>query len=230
MNALIKILVLGLLFMNEIPSQEKYASLPTKEAIQLLFIKSQSVRFLAVASNIMPFIFAVSITCKYLPIQSLNKEIFIIKNLPPNNIGLWRTFSVKFSWKFSAFLLELLFMPPVVIGLMASPTIYHILQSFVHFYLCLVLIIIVCGAAGNSIGFLTATLFQQVRRVSSMTPLILMPMLFFSGFFNKITSMPVYTRWLQYVSPFRYGVHLILQNEYGDMVFRALDGSKYDYQ
>lgn len=37
--------------------------------------------------------------------------------------------------------------------------------------------------------------------------------------------MPDWSSWLQYLSPFRYGLHLLLQNQYGNDIF---DG--YDYQ
>lgn len=67
---------------------------------------------------------------------------------------------------------------------------------------------------GNSIGFFCATLFKSVDRVSGLTPIIMIPLLCFSGMFNKLNSMPNWASWLQYASPFRYGMHLVLLNEY----------------
>lgn len=68
---------------------------------------------------------------------------------------------------------------------------------------------------GNSIGFFCATLFQTVSRVSALTPIVQMPLLVLSGMFNKINSFPIWASWLQYISPFRYGMQLIIENEYG---------------
>jgi len=61
--------------------------------------------------------------------------------------------------------------------------------------------------------------------VSALTNLILIPMLILSGLFNKLTSMPDWSSWLQYLTPFRYGFQLIVQNEFRDEVFGG-----YDYQ
>jgi len=50
-------------------------------------------------------------------------------------------------------------------------------------------------------------------------------MLILAGLFNKLPNMPGWSRWLQYLSPFRYGFQLIVQNEFRDEVY-----SGYDYQ
>ena len=52
-----------------------------------------------------------------------------------------------------------------------------------------------------------------------MTNLVVLPMLTVSGLWNKLTDMPAWTRWLQYLSPFRYGLHLFIINEYRDEKF-----------
>jgi ABC-type multidrug transport system permease subunit len=68
-----------------------------------------------------------------------------------------------------------------------------------------------------------------MERVSTLTNIVLIPLLILSGVFNKFTSMPVWSAWLQYLSPFRYGTHLFLQNEYGDEIFTGA-GGEYDYR
>jgi len=49
-----------------------------------------------------------------------------------------------------------------------------------------------------------------------MTNIVLIPLMIVGGLFNKLDAIPVYIRWLQYLSPFRYGLQLFLENEYRD--------------
>lgn len=68
---------------------------------------------------------------------------------------------------------------------------------------------------GNSIGLLTGALFKDTARATSLAPAFLLPLMLFSGLYNKLDSIPVWISWLQYISPFRYGLHGLLLNEYG---------------
>lgn len=58
--------------------------------------------------------------------------------------------------------------------------------------------------------------------MSALTNIILIPMFILAGLFNKLTAMPVWISWLQYVTPFRYGFQLFMQNEYRDEIFGPL--------
>lgn len=69
---------------------------------------------------------------------------------------------------------------------------------------------------GNSIGFWTGSLFKDAQRSSAMAPVLLMPLMMFSGLYNKLDSIPPWIAWMQYLSPFRYGLHAVLINEYND--------------
>jgi ABC-type multidrug transport system permease subunit len=82
---------------------------------------------------------------------------------------------------------------------------------------------------GNSIGFFTGALFQDPKKASGMAPLLLLPLMMFSGLYNKLSSIPDWIGWLQYISPFRYGLHMLLLNQYGDAVI--VNGPlEYDYR
>lgn len=59
-----------------------------------------------------------------------------------------------------------------------------------------------------------------------MTTVVMLPLLILSGLFNKLPDMPDWSFWMQYLSPFRYGQHLLLENQYGDETF----GGLYDYR
>lgn len=76
-----------------------------------------------------------------------------------------------------------------------------------------------CSLVGNSLGILTGSLFKDAKRASVMTPVLLLPLMMFSGLYNKLDSIPRWINWLQYISPFRYGLHGALLNEFGDEKF-----------
>ena len=82
---------------------------------------------------------------------------------------------------------------------------------------------------GNSIGFFTGSLFKDVKKASGMAPLLLLPLMMFSGMYNKLNSIPSWIAWLQYISPFRYGLHMSLLNQYHSATF-AYGNFTYSYQ
>ena len=51
----------------------------------------------------------------------------------------------------------------------------------------------------------------------------------FSGLYNKLNSIPSWISWLQYVSPFKYGLHMLLINEYKDATF-TYNNIVYNYK
>jgi ABC-type multidrug transport system permease subunit len=87
----------------------------------------------------------------------------------------------------------------------------------------------IVALVGNSIGFFTGSLFQDVKKATSMAPVLLLPLMMFSGMYNKLNSIPSWIAWLQYISPFRYGLHMLLTNQYHDSVF-TYTTSTYDYK
>lgn len=82
---------------------------------------------------------------------------------------------------------------------------------------------------GNSIGFLTGSLFQDPKKASGLSPVMLLPLMMFSGIYNKLNSIPGWISWLQYISPFRYGLHMLLLNQYEDLVIES-GAIVYDYK
>jgi ABC-type multidrug transport system permease subunit len=95
----------------------------------------------------------------------------------------------------------------------------------------LVFILILMSLVGNSIGFLTGSLFKDVKKASGLSPVLLLPLMMFSGMYNKLNSIPSWISWVQYISPFRYGLHMSLINQYGDSVV-SVPGKNfyYDYR
>lgn len=73
-------------------------------------------------------------------------------------------------------------------------------------------IIIAISLVGNSIGFLTGSIFQDAQRAAAMAPALILPLMMFSGLYNKLNDIPEWIGWMQYLSPFKYGLHALLLN------------------
>ena len=69
---------------------------------------------------------------------------------------------------------------------------------------------------------MTGSIFKDAKRASELTPLFLLPMMMFSGLYNKLNSIPDWISWLQYISPFRYGLQALLINEYSNNFYNFI--------
>lgn len=78
-------------------------------------------------------------------------------------------------------------------------------------------------------GFLLGTLFKDARRASALTPIILMPLMMFSGIYTRLDSVQSWIVWIQYISPFKYGLHFLLLNEFHEEKYLIIFGV-YDYK
>lgn len=52
----------------------------------------------------------------------------------------------------------------------------------------------------------------------------------FSGIYNKLNDIPTWIAWMQYLSPFKYGLQMILVNQYEDLKIQFPNGAIYDYR
>lgn len=81
--------------------------------------------------------------------------------------------------------------------------------QFFTFYLTLFLI----GLAGSSLGLLIGSVVLDAKTVSSVIPLILMPIILFSGFFKNRQDLPSWLFWIEYISPNKYAFIGFVDNE-----------------
>lgn len=91
-----------------------------------------------------------------------------------------------------------------LVGLQATP------EKFVLFILTLVL----TSLAGNALGLTVASAFHDFNVASTVAPLIMMPMMFLSGFVVNIESIPAWLAWIQWLSPAKYAFASLSQNEF----------------
>lgn len=85
-------------------------------------------------------------------------------------------------------------------------------SKFFLFYLSLFL----CSLTSQSLGYFLSSIFNQEETAVQLAPIILMPMVLFSGFFSNSGSYPVWISWIQYISPVKYTLEALIYNEFDD--------------
>ncbi|TPX36852.1 hypothetical protein SeMB42_g07013 [Synchytrium endobioticum] len=73
---------------------------------------------------------------------------------------------------------------------------------------------VLASIAGWALGILFACSFSSLPVALAAAPVILMPLMLFSGLFVNLNSIPVWLRWIQYLSPMKYGFEGMVKNEY----------------
>ena len=74
------------------------------------------------------------------------------------------------------------------------------------------LIMVILAICGHSIGMFCGILFADASKVTVMIPMMMVPLMLFSGVFNNLNDIPKWISWLQYLTPFKYGTHVLLLN------------------
>jgi ABC-type multidrug transport system permease subunit len=84
--------------------------------------------------------------------------------------------------------------------------------KFFYFYLITVLLVF----CASSFGYLLSSIFTNTEAAVSLSPVVMLPIILFGGVFTNVDTYYVWIRWLQYVSPIRYSLEALINNEYHD--------------
>ncbi|KRW98125.1 P-loop containing nucleoside triphosphate hydrolase [Pseudocohnilembus persalinus] len=109
--------------------------------------------------------------------------------------------------------------------------VFPIIQSIIQFYMVgltqtagiffkYLLANIFIGFCGNSMGILIGSLFSDPKIASAMMPLIMLPLMQFSGLFGNRNDMWDGLSWIEYLSPFKYGFDAQMHNEFQESYFQ----------
>lgn len=71
-----------------------------------------------------------------------------------------------------------------------------------------------CGA---SLGILVSCIFNDIAIAISVMPMVILPLMVFSGFFVNSNAIPPYFNWIQYLSPMRYSFIALVKNEFSGL-------------
>lgn len=73
--------------------------------------------------------------------------------------------------------------------------------------------------ASMCLGLMIGAGFTSIDSALNIAPLIFFPLMLFSGFYVNSDSIPAWTSWIEYISPFRYALEALTYNEYGGRGF-----------
>ncbi|XP_039499342.1 protein white isoform X3 [Drosophila santomea] len=104
---------------------------------------------------------------------------------------------------------------PLVFTAIAYPMI-GLRAGVLHFFNCLALVTLVANVS-TSFGYLISCASSSTSMALSVGPPVIIPFLLFGGFFLNSGSVPVYLKWLSYLSWFRYANEGLLINQWADV-------------
>jgi len=77
-------------------------------------------------------------------------------------------------------------------------------------------LLVLCSA---SFGYFISSIFDQEETAVAIAPVIMMPIMLFSGFFSNAGSYPDWIGWIQYISPIKYSLEAMIWNQFDSSVY-----------
>lgn len=62
-------------------------------------------------------------------------------------------------------------------------------------------------------GLVAGSILHDEMGVTEIVPIFILPLVIICGFFKNPDNMPSWFSWMQYISPFKYGLIAITKNE-----------------
>lgn len=108
-------------------------------------------------------------------------------------------------------------LPILIIGpLLKSLIVYWMidLHSGASYFFLFLLVSFLCGLAGNSFGLLTSSFFTDAKVAAGILPMVVLPLMLFSGFYKNRHDLAGWIGWIEYISPIKYTFVGYARNEY----------------
>lgn len=108
----------------------------------------------------------------------------------------------------------LIFFPMLLTGIA-----YYLVgfRSEIQYFATLTLIAVLTALNGMAMGTLAASVFSTVEVALVILPLLLIPMMIFSGLMINNDNIPWYFIWVRYISPTQYAFTAAMKNEFTDL-------------
>lgn len=81
-------------------------------------------------------------------------------------------------------------------------------------YLLAGLFAVLAGMCGTATGIFIASSFESIKTALAVLPIVILPLLLFSGLFASSDALPGYLSWIQYISPMKYAYTGLVINEF----------------
>jgi ABC-type multidrug transport system permease subunit len=97
------------------------------------------------------------------------------------------------------------------------------LQADINRFFHACMVAVTTALSGMAVGTVAGAAFSDITMALVVLPLILLPLMMFSGLFVNMGSLPVYFSWIKWVSPMKYAYSALMKNEYQGLVFSKCD-------
>lgn len=94
-----------------------------------------------------------------------------------------------------------------------------------RFFIAAVVIIIVANV-GTGMGLWAACSFKALEIALALVPVMILPLMMFSGLFVNLDDVPAWIRWFKWVSPIKYGYVALMTNEFEGTVVAGKTGEE----
>lgn len=88
------------------------------------------------------------------------------------------------------------------------------------------MIAVATALSGMAVGTVAGAAFSDINMALVVLPLVLLPLMMFSGLFVNIGSLPVCFSWIKWASPMKYAYNALMKNEYVGLIFSNCDPMK----
>lgn len=99
-------------------------------------------------------------------------------------------------------------------------------RSELKYFFTLMLVAILTALNGMAMGTLAAAAFSTVEMALVILPLLLIPMMIFSGLLVNNDSIPWYFYWIKMISPTNYAFTAAMKNEFTDLIVKNAEGQQ----
>lgn len=132
-------------------------------------------------------------------------------------------------YKLAAYFLSKIFieLPYQIFFPMLLTTIAYYMVGFrpeLEYFFVLTLIAVLTALNGMAMGTLAASVFKTVEIALVVLPLLLIPMMIFSGLMINNNNIPWYFVWIRYISPTQYAFSAAMKNELNGLKIKGKIG------
>jgi len=87
-------------------------------------------------------------------------------------------------------------------------------QAVASKYVIMVVTMVILENCGTALGIFVASFFSDIAVALAVVPMLLMPLMIFSGFFVNAQTSPAFLNWIKWISPMKYAFVSLIKNEF----------------
>ncbi|RKO84503.1 ABC-2 type transporter-domain-containing protein, partial [Blyttiomyces helicus] len=100
------------------------------------------------------------------------------------------------------------------------------LQNDIGKYFIIVLFVVLSAVTGFTLGIFFASIFSTLETALATAPLVLLPLMLFSGLFVNAVTIPAFFAWIKYISPIKYAYEAMVKSEYSGLHLQCQSANK----